>query len=208
VAKQEDTLKTKPSEIVSGVGVFVGLITELDKRVRVKGGTNEDWHRLVKPEGEDILDQIATLIARGALRDLYPVEIQRAALKELIQLGHHDWVNSDITSEHFPLDDSQFGKFDLVLVHLNRVASTEEVLAHLDANDLAPAKIGHLLAFGAKYPNVQREFPIIARGSSWVLRLDYRLVPYLVCDGVGRGLGLSYCGIGWLDRCRFLALRK
>lgn len=202
-------MKRKPAEIVSGVGVFVSLITELDKRVRTKGGTNEDWHRLVKPEGESTLDRIADLIVLpGNLGDIYPVSIQRASLEEMIAAGHYDWVNSNITAEHFPLDDSQFGDFKLVLVHLNRVATTPEVLAYMKERNLEPGKIGHLLGFGAKNPEIQREFPILALGSSWVDPGGGSGVPGLGSIAPDRVLLLHWNDDHWSDNCRFLALSK
>ena len=200
---------TKASDVVSGIGVFASVFTALDKEVRVLCGekANEAWHRLGKPEGESVLKTIAKLIATG-VTETFPVEIQQATLAELIRLGNYGWANGDINEQNFPLDNSQFGKFDLVLVHLNRAASTGEGLSHLDANGLVPAKIGHLLGFGAKYPDVQREFPIIALGSSWLNRGGVRSVPCLDYLGDDRGLSLDCYDDAWDDYCRFLALRK
>ena len=200
---------TKASDVVSGIGVFASVFTALDKELRAQCGekANEAWHRLGKPEGESVLKSIARLIATG-VTETFPVEVQQATLAELIQLGHYDWTNSDITTENFPLDESQFGNFDLVLVHLNRSASTDEVLAYMNERGLVPAKIGHLLGFGAKYPDVQRQFPVIALGSSWLIRRDFRLVPCLVYCGDGRRLCLGYYDRVWRGLCRFLALRK
>jgi hypothetical protein len=199
--------KNEVSAVVSEAGVYLSLMTELDRRVRSRGGTFVDWHRLVKPDGESTLDEIADLIVRNNLGDMYPVSIQ-ASLKDLITAGHYDWVNDNITAEHFPLDSSQFGEFKLVLVPLDRSATTSEVLAYLKEKNLEPAKIEHLLGFGAKYPDVQREFPIVALGSSWVSTDGYRKVPSLGSVGGDRLLNLYWYGFHWLVRCRFLALSK
>lgn len=139
---------------------------------------------------------------------VFDVSVAKGSLADLIIAGHYDWVNDNITAEHFSLDESQFGGFKLVLVHLDQVASTDEVLAYLQENNLEPAKIGHLLGFGAKYPDIQREFPIIALGSSWVGPVGLRSVPYLDSDGAERSLRLAWGAYHWRDRCRFLALRK
>lgn len=204
----EGILKKKPTEIVSAAGFLASFFTELDREVRQAGGTDADWHRLVTPEGKSDLTAMANIIVRRNTSGLYVVEIQPVTLGELIRLGNYDWVNSDITVEHFPLDNSQFGNFELVLVHLNRSVTSDEVLLYMDDHGLSPAKIGHLLAFGAKYPNVQREFPIIALGSSWVSPFGGRVVPYLDVRGSGRALRLLWPDSLWGDCCRFLALRK
>lgn len=204
----EGILKKKPTEIVSAAGFLASFFTELDREVRQAGGTGADWHRLVTPEGKPDLTAMANIIVRRNASGLCVVEIQRATLPEMIQSGRYDWVNSDITAEHFPLDDSQFGHFNLELVHLNRSVTSDEVLRYMDGQGLSSAEIGHLLAFGAKYPNVQREFPIIALGSFWVLPYGRRRVPYLGFSDSGRDLGLDWYGGHWRGRCRFLALRK
>lgn len=140
--------------------------------------------------------------------DIYVVEIQPTSLAHLIRLGHYDQVHYDITEEHFPLDPSQFGRFELVLVHPNLDVSTDEALARIEAYDLIPAGIGPLLGFGVMFPNIQRMFPIIALGSSWSSRSGYRDVPLLIGDSSYRALDLHEHRRQWRAACRFLALRK
>ena len=100
---------------------------------------------------------------------------------------------------------------DLELVYLNRNASSEDVLSYFEQNGLRPATMAELLAFGATYPEIQREFPIVCLdkgGSSWVDPHGGCRVPYLDQDGFERGLRLSWCDNGWDGICRFLAVRK
>ncbi|MBU4315415.1 hypothetical protein KJ673_03345, partial [Patescibacteria group bacterium] len=78
----------------------------------------------------------------------------------------------------------------------------------MEANYLRPGKIEELLAFGATYPEVQRQFPIICLGSSWVDRGGRRHAPFLSGYGSGRELRLGWCGSVWDGYCRFLAVRK
>ncbi|MFC1618059.1 hypothetical protein ACFL2B_02145 [Patescibacteria group bacterium] len=127
---------------------------------------------------------------------------------KLIELGNYDWVSEDITVANFPPDESQFGDFELIMVHLNVEATTEEVLADLKERNLEPAKIGHLLAFGAKYPEIQREFSIAALGSSWVCPYGHRRVPCLGGGDAERRLRLGWRDDLWYVSWRFLALRK
>lgn len=130
-------------------------------------------------------------------------------LAEMIEVGNYDWKHPDITSEHFPVTETGKQEVETVLVHLNKVASTEQVLQHLDSLGLRPATIAELLAFGAKHTDVQRKFPVIAFGSVWVRPDGNRHVPYLLGDGRGRDLRLDWCGgSDWDERCRFLAVSK
>mgnify|MGYP001593530058 FL=1 len=97
---------------------------------------------------------------------------------------------------------------DVQLVHFNRIVSTEEALKELDNQGLRAIDLHELLSIGAKYPNLQREFPIVALGSVWQDRYGPRYVPYL--DGLGseRDLHLSWVGDDWSELCRFAAVRK
>jgi hypothetical protein len=82
------------------------------------------------------------------------------------------------------------------------------VLKEFEARGLRAATLPELLAFGATYPEKQREFPIVALRSVWQNRDGLRCVPCLDRDGSKRMLGLRWLGRRWLDDCRFAAVRK
>lgn len=52
----------KQNLLVRGMGLALSLMTGLSKAVERKGGSDEDLHILATPEGEGLLDQIASLI--------------------------------------------------------------------------------------------------------------------------------------------------
>lgn len=130
-------------------------------------------------------------------------------LAELIAAGNYDWVNPDITPEHFKVEsngtDSQ-----LVTVHLGRGATTDEVLAEIDRCGLKPARIEHLLCFGAIHPEEQRQHRIVCLGSSWLASDGYRRFPSLDENEGERELDLEYDfdKKPWHHRCRFLAIEQ
>lgn len=131
------------------------------------------------------------------------------SLKEMIKAGNYDWVNSDITADHFP--DRGEGKMEcsLVLVCFDRSMTSDSVLKELEARSLQPGNIRELLAFAASYPEKQREFPIIALGSIWTALDGIRRVPYLggyVSEE--RDLSVVWFDYDWHANCRFLARRK
>ena len=70
-----------------------------------------------------------------------------------------------------------------------------------------PAPIEALLAYAAKHPDEQRQYPIIGLGSVAGVGGD-RYVPYLRRHGARRYLLLSWWDDGWHDFYRFLAVRK
>ena len=130
------------------------------------------------------------------------------SVEEMVSSGNYDWKNDDINSRNFPVKGEGMVNVNLELVHLDKSVGSEEVLAYLEANGMRPATVEELLAFGATYPEIQREFPIICLGSSWVDPDGGRVVPYLSGSGSRRGLSLYWFGDDWRGRCRFLAVRK
>ncbi len=133
-------------------------------------------------------------------------------VEQMIAAGKYDRKNSDdITDKHFPLPAELSGQKTAVsskLFHFNRDISSENAIAEMDKAGYRPAILSELLALGAKYPELQRQFPIVALGSVWHDADGDRVVPCLSVDGGERELGLDWCGVGWDADCRFLGVRK
>jgi hypothetical protein len=133
------------------------------------------------------------------------------SLQEMIASGHYDWANSDITPKRFPIAGSGTVPLEVKLFHFDRHISSEDAVAAITAQDpqhpWEPAKIEHLLAYGAKSSDEQRKYPIIALGS--VAAVDGgRRVPCLRVRGRRRSLYLRWWGHGWDGDGRFLAVRN
>jgi hypothetical protein len=133
------------------------------------------------------------------------------SLQDMIAAGRYDWVNSDITPKRFPIVGTGIVEFEPKVFHFDRYISSEDAVAAIVAdnkqNPWEPAKIEALLAYAAKNPDEQRQYPIIGLGS--VARVDGdRSVPCLGLDVAGRGLNLLWWDYDWEDFCRFLAVRK
>ena len=125
-----------------------------------------------------------------------------------IAAGKYDWKNNDITSKNFPTTRAGVAELEIQLVHFNREISSDEAIGELDKMGLRPAELHELLAFGENYPDVQREFPVIALGSGWRDSYGFRCVPYLDRSGSWRDLDLLWLGSGCHGYCRFAAVRK
>ena len=93
---------------------------------------------------------------------------------------------------------------------------SDVMIAEMDKRGYRPATIEELLALGESHPALQREFPIIALGSCWMIPHGAgSLVP-----GLWAIFGDRYLAVGWLesrldynslrwdDNYRFLAVRK
>ncbi|MDP3735332.1 MAG: hypothetical protein Q8R39_02805 [bacterium] len=133
------------------------------------------------------------------------------SLDQMIATGHYDWVNGDITVKRFPIVGEGTVEFEARLFHFNRSMSSENAVERTrnadTTNPWEPAKIEHVLSFGAKYPEEQRKYAIIGLGSVAEVG-GGRGVPDLHRTDAERNLNLRWWGDGWDGRYRFLAVRK
>lgn len=138
------------------------------------------------------------------------VEVARVAkgiLAEMIALGRYDWVNSDITEGNFPMPEGFTLGSEPKVFHFDRTISSEKAIKEMEKQGYRPAMIWDLLDYGAKNPEEQRKYPIVALGSVAVFG-DDRDVASLHRGGSARRLCLDGFDCGWNDYCRFLAVRK
>jgi hypothetical protein len=149
-------------------------------------------------------------------------------LPEMIAAGHYDSVDEEITDEICPVCDEDkptrealFSQFDidgegkaerkLILVYPgpNKMVKTDEVLAEMDHRGLRPARIEELLALGAKFPEEQKKFAIVALGSCRGKPDISSKFACLCGDGEGKRFLFLHSGCGgWDQEERFLAVPK
>lgn len=132
-------------------------------------------------------------------------------IEQAIADGKYDWKDSDITAKNFPISPEMIGKKSDVsakLFHFNRDISSDDVISEMDKSGYRPATLMELLVLGILFPELQRQFPIVALGSIWHDGFDYRHVPYLNVFGSRRGLNLCGFDGGWDAHDRFLGVRK
>lgn len=201
--------KLDRSAIVAGAGLVASIFTTLVKKVREQGGTDEDIHRLATPDGEKILDEFIKLIVGGTRQTFKVLVDYTKTLAEMIKAGQYDWVNENITQDHFSVHGSGQKEVEIVLFHFNRDIASEQVIVEMEQAGFRPAKVEELLSLGASYPDLQKQFPVVALGSVWQGPRVLRYVPFLYRDGAERRfLDLSWSGHGWRGRSRFAAVRK
>lgn len=129
-------------------------------------------------------------------------------VKQLIKAGKYDRVNSDITNKNFPLNKKGEEQTEIFIVSISHQMSDLEVTQFLDSLGLRDANIKEGLSLGAQYPNLQRNNPIVARGTSWRDPVGRLMVPCLRSYDSSRRLYLISLVGGWDSLWRFAAVRK
>ncbi len=160
----------------------------------------------------------------GSLNSVFSYAEDNRTLAERIKAGKYDIVyyDQDIVEENFPIHrPNKVGPLvgvDRVFVHLKKTASTNEVFRYMDVHNLRSARIEELLKIGEENPDVQRDFPVVALGSTWVDSDGYLRAKYLSnSNGFYRYLSLTPVFFTnsslddspfWYEGCRFLAFPK
>ena len=145
----------------------------------------------------------------GQIDRVYPVTIEYdQSLESMVKSGGYDYVCSSDVLDNFSITGEGRQSHDLVLINFNKALMTREhIIAGLEVLDLEPALVEDLLAFGIKYPDMQRAFPIICPGAVWARSSTHHVALFL--KGTESQRDLSQFSFG--DLCvgaRFLARRK
>lgn len=179
----------------------VGLAQKFCAMWAAQGGTPEQLNSLAESAKRirEILGNVAYTVT---------VNYDRT-VEEMLEAGQYDWSNDNITADNFPLPNGKAGAeiIEVELIHFDRYISSEDAIAEMAKRGLRPATLAELLALGEQYPDLQREFPIVALGTVWRGRGGGRYVPYLYGGGQYRSLDLHWFEDDWDDDCRFAAVR-
>jgi hypothetical protein len=208
MAKRKDV-----SLLVSAAGWIASFVGDLISLLRDRGVSDEQIHALVTDDlsAKKMLNKIADAIAEiiKSAKSLYVVAMNYAtSIEVLVKRGKYNWSNSNITTKNFPTKYTGKSDLEIDLVHFNRIISSEDVITELDKMGLRPVEAGELLKFGIKYPDVQKDFPIVALGLVWRDLGGNREVLCLLRNGVERNASLNYFAGAWDDYYRFAATRK
>lgn len=105
------------------------------------GVTREDLKAL--RSNLSLVQQVVAAIKQMALQ-IYTVTVNHnLPLAEMIKACQLDWANKDIIENYFPITGTGQEEVELVLVHLNRHVTTNEVLKYLSNQNLKVGKTEH-----------------------------------------------------------------
>jgi hypothetical protein len=126
-------------------------------------------------------------------------------LDTMIEAGRYGYVDSLIIEEDFPLTGRGISTNRLVLVGFDRFTGSGDAVRDMTRLRLRPAKIEHLLAYGACHWQGEPTL-IVALGSLRPGPSGLTYVPYLDGADDSRCLDLEWWDYGWYPDWRFLAI--
>ena len=163
-------------------------------------------------EREGLLTDVLRIIEGRAeivpiSRDLLSVDYT-SSFDDMIKAGKYNWVNANINSKCFPIRGEGRVEFKTKLFDFDHGISSEYVRKEIVASGWQVAGTEHLLAYGAKNPDEQRKYPIVALGAVGMTGDCYRRL--LCLDG---GVSIRRLYLGWTNAIwnhlyRFLAVRR
>jgi len=185
------------------------ILQSLLDKVRKRGYSDDEILRVANTQGDALLDKFADVMAEAARKphDTFPVTVNYdLSVEEAIAAGDYQAVHADINGRNFPCARKGQAELEIVLVRFEHRMRSEDVVQELEKEGMRAAELPEFLAFGAKYPDVQRKFSIAGLGSFWQDRKGYRNVPCLYEASEGRYLDLHWWDDGWYSYTRFAAL--
>ncbi len=195
------------SDFMSSLQFLIAFFADFLKRVEKLGISAEELYKALNSAEKR---QAMAEACAGVLKKVgsFLSISSSLSLSDRIALGKYGWVNSDITEENFPEKVGKDYEVEYKVFHFNRSISSESAIAEMEKEGFRAGNLAELLKLGEIKPELQREFPIVALGSTWRDAGGARYVPVLGCDDGRRRLGLHWFGGGWGGNVRFLGVRK
>ncbi len=149
----------------------------------------------------------STVVLKNSTDSLIFVDYNKG-IHEMIMAGKYAYFDNQIISDvSFPLPAAKIGKQETLVVrlfHFSKTVSEADILAAINKTGFRPAILPELLAFGAQYPDCQKQHPIAAVGSFWQ---DHGGVPYIGFDTDRRTLDVNWNHYEWSNEYYFLAVQ-
>jgi len=158
-----------------------------------------------------VLKHILGLPQDACTDDVFLMEVDYRSVGDMIVAGRYDWFDGNIVEENFPIHGSGAKHFECKL--FPAACSSEEGFERIAREDTKhpwePAKIEHILSFGATFPDIRPEYDTIAGLGSVACVIGYDSVPCLdYHDDGGLTLFLQTLRHSWKISSRFLGVRE
>ena len=140
--------KKEVEAIVSGMGVFTSIISDLTVFVKKHGGTMENIYRLATPEGNEALEEIARIIVDGSRkREMQTPFLKLISANETLILDECDgtetlamakntfkWIDPDLKNWDTDKKGPATGKTPIQVFEITKDATSAEMFDSLSSD--------------------------------------------------------------------------
>lgn len=193
------------SELKSAFGRGQEILFALLEGVEDVGGSDNDARRIVTDK--KLRRQIAQLLVN--IRTLVaPVNYDDPAYRR-IDRDEYYYADNELRPEHFPIRHQGQVNVTFEYITFDHEPTTQEVLDEVERRgDVELPDFANTRDFHKANPDERKKAPVISLCGSVVVLRGGRGVAYV--DAIEGGLGLGWVRVDsrWLQRCRFLVVRK
>jgi hypothetical protein len=220
--RQEKKNQQPISDVLSNLGFAFEVFKVIAHAVMAKGGTMQHLRRIVKEPAlqrsiADLVVPAGSEIERPLVDGEYCVhvgydmprdkatleaEFSKNGVSDLFT-GNYEWTNHPSCTGI----DQTPGERIMLVKHFDRETESEANIAEMDKLGYRPATHLEAYAFAKANPELQRQFWIVALGSS-AMDDGRRCVAVLGSVSDRRILDRGWFGYGWRSSFRFLFVRK
>ena len=200
--------KNDVAGMVGGAGLLTSIFSKLNTAVVRKGGTAEQIHRLTKPEGDTLIEQMADLIVgRG---EIYELEVNYDDPQwQTIQRDRYAFVG-DVSVTDYPVTETGTKTVRFRELEFDHDPTDQEILDEAERkNCRQPLRPEIETVIRKRYtaeqlgqnPRVGITGPAVRRGGEFIRAVVYG-------NGGGVRLGWGWVGRRWVRRYRFVVVCK
>lgn len=127
-------------------------------------------------------------------------------VEKAFQAGDYDTKDYDMEGLSLSVWGEGRRPVEIELMHFNALIKSDQAAVELEKRDLRPANLVELLALGAHYPDLQRQFRIVALGVGEIG--DFHQVAVLMSHRGSRHITFFHWNWTHQPDCRFAAVKK
>ncbi|MCX6785091.1 MAG: hypothetical protein NTV81_04155 [Candidatus Komeilibacteria bacterium] len=132
------------------------------------------------------------------------------SMDRMIAKGSYEGVHPWITRKHFPIIGSGREEAEVFFFVLadTEVFDLNQIRRDIDSAGCFPVNLAVLLALGATYQQLQKQFYIFSIAQSWEVADGMQAVVALSFGEIGRNLDCDVHDGSWMDNRRIAVIRK
>ncbi len=199
--------KNDVAGMVGGAGLLTSIFSKLNTAVAKKGGTAEQLHRLAKPEGDVVIDQMADLIIGRNNSDIVELPVDYEEFRT-IRKDRYAFLG-DVNTSDVPEVEHYTHTVRFRELEFDHDPLDQEVLDKAEAENCRQPSRAEAETYIRRFTSEQLgKNPRVGLIGPGVRRLGDLHRVYVIGDSDGVDLRWHWTEYRWLRNCRFVVVCK